>query len=134
MQSELKSGNLRFKNFIFENYGEAKSFRSRQKNWKSTNLSKCTDPLKIQSQFSRKEFMFKSCNMCITINRILKTLLQLPMDVKSYKLISRWVYFSDIYVAIICRIVLVERLWDLFDGLNELQSCEKKIGLTIVSI
>jgi hypothetical protein len=36
IQSKLKSGNLRLKNFLFENYEVAKSFQSRQK-----KLKKC---------------------------------------------------------------------------------------------
>jgi hypothetical protein len=37
---------LTCENFLFENYAVAKSFPSRQKQIKSANLSKCTDPLK----------------------------------------------------------------------------------------
>ena len=46
IQSEFKSGNLRLKYFLFENDEVAKNFPWRQKNWKSANLPKCTDPVK----------------------------------------------------------------------------------------
>jgi hypothetical protein len=36
---------LCLKTFLSENFGVAKSFPSRKNNWKSANLSKCTDPL-----------------------------------------------------------------------------------------
>jgi hypothetical protein len=44
-RSKLKSGNFSKKKFLFENLEVAKSFSSKEKKWKSANLSNSTEAL-----------------------------------------------------------------------------------------